>query len=133
MGQNSEREEAAREDASSWKPSKPKTAQQPRIPVPEERQTPAWLTFHSSFQTQVWMSGSPLTPTWRGWRRRRRVTGPNGTTKPSICSPAWASAWVWATCGGSRTCVKATEEVGWSLFTQRMRRTCRSFLSGQKN
>lgn len=88
------------------------TSQRPRVPVSKDRQTPEWLGFHSRFQTQAWMIASPLMPTWRGWRRRRQATGPNGTTKPSICSPAWASAWDWATSGGSRTCVRAMEEVG---------------------
>ncbi len=38
-------------------------------------------------------------------------TGQSGTTKPSTCSPVWASVWDLAMSGGSLTCVKATEEV----------------------
>lgn len=74
-------------------------------------QTHAYAPWDWFFQTPGWRRGSPLTRTWRGWRSLRQGTGPNGTTKPSICSPAWASVWVSATCGGSLTYVRATEEV----------------------
>ena len=66
-----------------------------------------------SYQTQGWMTGSPPMLTWREWRQKKQGTGQNGTTKPSICSPVWASVWDLATSGGSLTCVRATEEVGW--------------------
>ena len=64
-------------------------------------------------RTQVWMIGSLHLRTLRPWSKKRPVKGPNGTTKPSIFSPVWASVWGWAMSGVSPTCAKAMEEVSW--------------------
>ena len=65
-----------------------------------------------SCPTRAWKTGSCPMKRWRSWSTRRLETAPNGTTRPSTCSPVWASAWGWGTCGGSRTCARAMEEVG---------------------
>lgn len=75
-----------------------------------------------NYQTQDWMTESHLMKIWKGWKPRRLGTGPNGTTKPSTSSPAWASAWDSVTSGGSRTCVKATEEVCRDVWGSRCER-----------
>lgn len=82
------------------------THRYPLLTCREPRRSWSW-----SCLTQAWRTGFWATMSWNGWRWKRLETDPSGTTKPSICWPAWASVWVWATSGAFHTCVRVMEEV----------------------